>query len=263
MSARPIAVVTGASSGIGSAWARRLAREGWDLVLVARREDRLETLGQELRKLGAQAQPRVCDLSRPESREDLDQWLSSLPRLDLLVHNAGFGVTGPVGEADPRRLEEMAQVHVNATIALCSAVAPRMRAAGTGGIVVVSSIAGWLVGAGSAAYCATKAFETSFTRSLARELRPYGVRAMALCPGYTRTEFHDTDQYADWDRRNVPSWMWSTPDQVVDHAWKDWRRGKDLCIPGWINRAVVFAMGSGVLGLVRERVRRRGARAGK
>lgn len=260
--ARPLAVVTGASSGIGAAFARKLAREGQDLLLVARREQRLRSLADELARDGASCEILPCDLSDPVARAALCEDLRARPSLRTLVHNAGFGVTGPVGVADPARLEDMAQVHVNATIALTSAVAPRLREARDGRIVVVSSIAGWLFGAGSATYCATKAFETSYTRSLARELRPFGVRALALCPGYTRTEFHDTPEYADWDRSTVPSWMWDTPESVVVQAWRDLGRGKALCVPGLVNKLVVFSMATGVLGIVRERIRRRGPKAG-
>lgn len=255
---RPLAVVTGASSGIGAAFARKLAREGHDLLLVARREDRLRALATELATLGARSEVSVRDLADPLQRDALCADLRTRTGLGALVHNAGFGVTGAVGVADARRLEDMAQVHVNATIALTSAVAPGMRAARSGRVVVVSSIAGWLFGAGSATYCATKAFETSYTRSLARELKPFGVRTLALCPGYTRTEFHDTPEYADWDRGTVPSWMWDTPDSVVEHAWKALERGKALCVPGLVNKLVVFSMATGVLGIVRERIRRRG-----
>lgn len=258
---RPLAVVTGASSGIGAAWARKCAREGWDVLLVARRADRLRELSTELAAFGVEASSHACDLSEPAQLRVLCDRLRGERSIRQFAHCAGFGVTGPVGEADPERLEDMAQVHVNATIALTSVVAPILREAREGSIVVVSSIAGWLFGTGSATYCATKAFETSYTRSLSRELKSAGVRAMALCPGYTRSEFHDTPEYADWDRNTVPSWMWDTPESVVDIAWKDLARGREVCIPGWINRLVVLSMSSGVLGLVRERIRRRGPKA--
>lgn len=256
---RPLAVVTGASSGIGEAFARRLAGEGWDLLLVARREERLKGLAAAISAAEDVAvEVHACDLSDPEQTRAFCARLRGDERVRGLVHCAGFGVTGPVGEADPERLEDMAQVHVNATIALTSAVVPTLKAARSGHVVVVSSIAGWLFGTGSATYCATKAFETSYTRSLSRELRPHGVRAMALCPGYTRTEFHDTPEYADWDRRTVPSWMWDAPDKVVAKAWKALAKGRDVCIPGTTNQLMVLSMSTGILGLVRDRIRRRG-----
>ena len=192
-----LAVVTGASSGIGAAFARKLAALGHEVLLVARREDRLRALSEEIRRTGASAQVHACDLSDPEATRRLCERLRGEERLRVLVHAAGFGVTGPVGEADAERLEDMAQVHVNATIALTSAVVPVLRRAGEGRVVVVSSIAGWLFGTGSATYCATKAFETSYTRSLSREL---GGSACAPWPCVP-----DTRVRSSTTRRNTPT----------------------------------------------------------
>jgi short-subunit dehydrogenase len=180
------------------------------------------------------------------------------PRLSVLVHNAGFGIHGDVGEANPAKLQAMADVHVGATIALCSAAAPGMRSRKAGSIVIVSSIAGWLAGSGSATYCATKAFETTFARSLSRELRRHGVRVQALCPGYTRTRFHDTPEYAHWSRSSVPSFLWSTPEFVAAESWRRLGRG-ETCVPGAFNRLLALVATVGLanpLGRVRERVRR-------
>jgi short-subunit dehydrogenase len=252
---RPIALVTGASSGIGEAYARLLAREGHDLWLVARNRDRLEALSRGLSGFGATSRIRVCDLADRRDLLALAGEVREEPRLSVLVHNAGFGVHGVVGEADPAKLQAMADVHVGATIALCSAAAPGMRERCAGSIVVVSSIAGMLVGSGSATYCATKAFELSFARSLALELRPSGARVQALCPGYTRTRFHDTPEYAHWSRDSVPAFLWSTPESVASESWK--RLGRDVvCLPGVFNRLLVAAGSSRILGAIRERIRR-------
>jgi hypothetical protein len=252
---RPIALVTGASSGIGEAYARLLAGKGHDLWLVARNQARLEALSAELSSLGTTSRIRVCDLSDRGDLKTLAGELRAEPRVSVLVHNAGFGVHGEVGEADPAKLQAMADVHVGATIELCSAAAPGMRMKGGGSIVVVSSVAGMLVGSGSATYCATKAFELSFARSLAMELRPSGVRVQALCPGYTRTRFHDTPEYAHWHRDSVPAFLWSTPEFVASESWK--RLGRDVvCLPGVFNRLLVAVGSSRILGAIRERIRR-------
>jgi len=261
---RPIALVTGASSGIGEAYARLLAREGHDLWLVARNRGRLEALSRELSVFGAACRVHVCDLSDRESTTALADEVRLERRLSVLVHNAGFGVHGEVGEADPSRLQAMADVHVGATIALCSAAAAGMRERQAGSIVAVSSIAGMLVGSGSATYCATKAFELSFARSLALELHPFGVRVQALCPGYTRTRFHDTPEYAHWSRESVPAFLWSTPEFVASESWKRLGRGV-VCLPGAFNRllGLVAAMGlAGPLGRLRRRIRRRSPGSG-
>ncbi len=255
---RPIALVTGASSGIGEAYARLLAREDHELWLVARGRDRLETLAAELSGLGAVCRVHPCDLSNRQDLSDLAAQVRAEPRLSVLVHSAGFGAHGNVGVADPAKLQAMADVHVGATIALCAAAAPGMRSRRSGSIVVVSSIAGWLAGSGSATYCATKAFEITFARSLSRELRRHGVRVQALCPGYTRTHFHDTPEYEHWSRSSVPSFLWSTPEFVAAESWRKLGRG-EVCVPGLFNRLLGLVATVGLanpLGQIRERIRR-------
>jgi uncharacterized protein len=252
---RPIALVTGASSGIGQAYAELLASKGYDLWLVARREERLESLGQKLTlDHGVEFRATVCDLADRAQVRTLCDRISQEARLEVLVHNAGFGVNGEIGVADSVKLMAMVDVHVTSTIALCSAATPVLRARGKGAVVIVSSIAGWLTGAGSACYCATKSFETSFAISLGKELKSAGVSVQALCPGYTRTEFHDTPEYAQWNRDSVPKALWSTPRQVVECSWK--RLGKDeTCVPGRLNRVIVAVGRNGLVSSLRERFR--------
>ena len=204
---------------------------------------------------GAESRIQEGDLSDRRFLAELSEGVRNEPRLSFLLHNAGFGVHGAVGEADPDRLQAMADVHVSATIALCSAAAVGFRQRRSGDVVVVSSIAGWLTGSGSATYCATKAFETSFARSLAQEMRPFGVRVQALCPGWTLTGFHDTPEYAHWSRSSVPKALWSTAEEVVRASWETLGRG-DVCIPGRLNR-LVTAVGRAIpVGRIRDRIRR-------
>jgi short-subunit dehydrogenase len=149
----------------------------------------------------------------------------------------------------------MADVHVSATIALCSAASPGMGRRKTGSIVVVSSIAAWMAGAGSVTYGATKSFQAVFAQALARELGPLGVRVQALCPGYTRSEFHDTPEYAHWSRDSVPRIFWSTPDFVARESWK--ALGKTVVfLPGRLNRLLVAVGGSAPGVRLREMIRR-------
>lgn len=251
------AVVTGASSGIGEAFALALADRGMPVLLSGRDRTRLEAVVDRIRANGGLAEVDLRDLSVASDRQALADRVAAMDDLGILVHAAGFGVTGAVGAADPARLEAMAGVHVLSTLALCSAAAPVLRRRGSGAVVVVSSIAGWLTGSGSATYCATKAFQTSFARSLARELAPHGVRAMALCPGYTRSRFHDTPEYAGWDRASVPAFLWSDPDAVVRRALSDLQRGREVSVPGVWNRFLVAVAGSDLLSPLRERIRRR------
>ncbi len=252
---RPTAIVTGASSGIGEAYASLLASKGYDLWLVARRTDRLQALGQKLtQEHGVGARIDGCDLADRQQVRELCDRIAREEHLEVLVHNAGFGVHGEIGMADPAKLLSMADVHVSSTIVLCSAAAPVLRKRGKGAIVVVSSIAGWLTGAGSATYCATKAFETSFAVSLGKELKSAGVAVQALCPGYTRTEFHDTPEYAHWNRDSVPRMLWSTPQEVARHSWE--RLGKDqTCVPGRLNRVIVAVGRNEAVSRLREKFR--------
>lgn len=254
-SCRPMAIVTGASSGIGLAYAELLASNGYDLCLVARRGERLEALGRKLSQAhGVDANLAVCDLADRDQVRELCERIAKEEQLEILVHNAGFGVHGEIGVADSVKLSAMVDVHVTSTVALCSAAAPLLRKRGKGAIVIVSSIAGWLTGAGSATYCATKSFETSFAISLGKELKSAGVAVQALCPGYTRTEFHDTPEYAQWNRDSVPKILWSTPQAVVRYSWE--RLGKSpVCVPGWLNRVVVAVGRNEMVSRLRERLR--------
>ncbi len=252
---RPVALVTGASSGIGEAYAVCLAQKGYDLWLVARRGDRLEALGQKLAEAyGIAAKFTVCDLSNRPQVGDLCAQIASQPQLEVLVHNAGFGVNGEIGLAEVTKLQSMIDVHVSSTMALCSAAAPGLRKRGKGAVVVVSSIAGWLTGSGSACYCATKAFELSFAQSLAKELKPFGVAVQALCPGYTKTEFHDTYEYEHWNRNSVPKFLWSTPEEVVRQSWQQLGK-KPVCVPGWLNRLVIAVGRNALVSRLREWIR--------
>lgn len=252
---RPIALVTGASSGIGETYARLLAANGFDLWLLARRQDRLERICRELAEAhGVHARSFVCDLSELSQVQALCRELEAENRLEILVHTAGFGVHGEIGEADPVKLQAMVDVHVSSTVALCSSASRGLRERRKGAIVVVSSIAGWLTGSGSATYCATKAFETSFAISLARELEPFGVHVQALCPGYTRTGFHDTPEYSHWDRESVPGVLWSTAQAVVERSWS--RLGKGVvCVPGRLDRLIVVLGRTRWISGVREWIR--------
>lgn len=195
---RPLALVTGASSGIGRAFALRLAREGCDLVIVARRADRLAEVAEEIRGAGGQAETLVADLA---SRDGLALVEARCARGDLsmLVNNAGFQVYRPFLQLDAELADSQIQVHVTAIVRLCRAALPAMVERGRGTIVNVSSMLAFSAGLDApflpkrATYAATKAFVNVFTEILAAETAGTGVRVQALCPGLVRTEFHDVD----------------------------------------------------------------------
>lgn len=234
--ARRCALVTGASAGIGAAFARRLAREHYDLVLVARGRDRLEDLAGELRtEHGGEVEVLPADLTdAPELR--IVEKVVAGANLDLLVNNAGFGTVGTFAKLDAAKEEEEIRLNVVALMRLTRAALPGMIARRHGGIVNVSSMAGFQPAPYNATYGATKAFVNSFTEALHEELRGSGVVVQALCPGFTRTEFQSR---AGIDVSDIPSFAWMTPEAVVDESLSALRSGELICIPGLANRALV------------------------
>lgn len=229
------ALITGASSGIGREFARQLAARGVKLVVVARRAQRLEQLGTELREAhGIEVEPLPADLTEQGDLSMVEDRLGDGARpVDLLVNNAGFGSHGPFQELDRDREEAEIRLHVLAVARLTHAVIPGMLERGRGDIVNVSSVAGFQPLPYSATYAATKAFVTSFSQSLHEELRDSGVRVLALCPGFVRTEFH---QVADINRDIVPAAAWLQAPDVVATALAALARGEALCVPGLVYR---------------------------
>ena len=263
------AVITGASSGIGAAFARQLAARGHALVLVARREERLQALADELhRRHGVGVEILVADLARPEGIARVQGRLAAGGAVDVLVNNAGFGTVGPFAESDLERQLDMISVHVTATARLTRAVLPGMIARGRGAVINVSSIAASLPAPGNATYSATKAYVKVFSQGLATELQGTGVRVQALCPGFTRTEFHSTPEYRALEMRSrVPKWLWMDPEEVVTASLDALARGKVVLIPGLRNRWVV-ALGQGgpgarLMRAVARRLRRMVRRAAR
>jgi uncharacterized protein len=228
---RPLAVVTGASAGIGKEFCERLAARGYDLVVVSRDGNRLEALKAELeRKHGVAVEVFPADLTIDTDVSLLAERMTRAPRLALLVNNAGFGTRGSLADASPSRQEAMLQLHVVAPMRLTQAALPLLLKNGQGAIVNVSSIALFIYSAFNVNYCATKAYLTSFSEGLAAELAGTGVQVQALCPGFTRSEFHHR---MELDTKEIPGWMWMSAGKVVETSLRALdRRGPVVCIPG-------------------------------
>ncbi len=226
-STQPLALVTGASSGIGAAFARRLRAEGYRLILVARRRDRLEALVRELRH--AEALP--ADLTRDEDVGLVEERIRSTPDLDLLVNNAGFGTLGRFFEIPLQRQLDMHRLHVLATVRLAHSALSVMVPRAKGAIINVSSVAGFGTTPGSVSYAATKAWMNNFSEGLSFELKSIGsaVKIQALCPGFTYTEFQDV---VGIDRKSIPAPLWMRPEDIVDASLRGLARGKLYVIPG-------------------------------
>ena len=210
---RPVALITGASAGIGREFAVQLAARGYDLLLLARDEERLAALAAALAGAhGVTTRVLRADLACDADTDRVVAAIGELPRLDLLVNNAGFGTRGPLAETDAGRQEAMVRVHVLAPLRLVQAALPGMIARGDGAIVNVASVAAFLASPRNVNYCATKAYLVSMTEGLAAELRGTGVRAQALCPGFTHSEFHARMRS---DKAAIPPFMWLSAPAVV------------------------------------------------
>ena len=239
---RKFALITGASSGIGAMFASQLAARGLDLVLVARREDRLQQLAGSLRKShGVEVEVLPADLASDEGLALVERYIAAAPNLELLVNNAGFGTVGYFYNVDASSQDQMHRLHVLATTRLTRAALEGMVARKNGGVINVSSVAGFWQSPGTVSYCATKCWMNSFTKGLALELKAIGspVRVQALCPGFTHTEFHEA---AGYDRNIISETWWMSAEEVVSDSLRGLDRGQVFVVPGWRYRVLVFFM---------------------
>jgi uncharacterized protein len=235
-STRPLAAVTGASAGLGATFARKLAARGYDLLLIARRRDRLEQLAAEL--------PVHCEVVEADLTQD-DQLgmvaarLREASNLELLVNNAGFGTMGKFFEVPLAGPDAMHRLHIMAIMRLTHAALPGMVARRKGGIVNVSSVAAFWRMPGSTSYCATKNWINAFSECVYLELKQERspVRMQALCPGFTYTEFHDV---ANMDRNLVPNGWWMSANYVVEESLKALEKNKLFVVPALKYKALVW-----------------------
>jgi uncharacterized protein len=234
---RPIALVTGASSGIGDHLARLLAERGHDLVLVARDSSRLEALAKELEgAFNATAQVLPADLTDAgQLRVVEDRCYDRSAPIDVLVNNAGFGTFGPFHTLDLDAEVREIQLNVVALVRLTHAAATEMVPRGKGGILNVSSLAGFQPGPSNATYSATKAFVTSFTEAVHEDLKGTGVSVTALCPGFTRTGFQAA---ANVPASGLPGFMWQEADEVARVGLDALAKNQAVAIPGALNKVL-------------------------
>ncbi len=245
---RPIALVTGATVGIGAAFAELLAKENHDLVIIARDLNRLNEKAESWRnRFGIEVEVIQADLSRDEDIRRLELRLQNISRpIDVLVNNAGFGINKSFTTSDTAEEIALLDVLVTAPMRLMHATLPSMKQRNSGTIINVSSVAGWITGG---SYSAAKSYLTVLSESLHTELRNTNVVVHVLCPGFTRTEFH---QRGGMKMGGLPKWLWLSADEVVADAWKAAKSGKAISVPGRIYKLISFITRFGPRPLIRK-----------
>jgi len=244
VSSRRTALVTGASAGIGAAFADVFAAHGFDVVITARREERLQQLAARLRERhGVEAHPMRVDHAEPTSAARLcDQLQQRGLVVDALVNNAGYGVPGLLNAVPWQAHQDALQVMVTGVGELTYRLLPGMVERGYGRIVNVASLAGLVPApAGHPFYGASKAFLIKFSEALANEGRPRGVHVTAVCPGFTLSEFHDVTGTRE-QMRNLPKWMWLDADRVAREGYDAVMKGTPIYINGGVNRAIALGV---------------------
>ncbi len=229
---RPVALVTGASAGLGEEFSRQLALRGHDLVLVARDRARLEALAKELETIGASCEVLDADLTDPEQLGRVEERTRTV---DVLVNNAGFGSFGVFHTLDLDVETREINLNVIALVRLTHAALEGMVERGRGGILNVSSLASFQPGPSNATYGATKAFVTSFTEAVHEECKGTGVAVTVLCPGFTHTEFQER---ASVPANQVPGMMWQNPPEVVTAGLDGLAKNRAVVIPGAVNKVL-------------------------
>jgi len=222
------ALVTGASSGIGEVFARKLSAKGYSLILVARRKERLIALADELHNCDIIQ----ADLADPADLRKIEDRIDAEPELEFLVNNAGFGVHGEFVEMPVESQDKMHRLHIIAIERLTHAALRKMLKNRIGNIINVSSVAGFTATPFNVSYCATKTWINAFTEGLYLELKAVHspVRIQALCPGFTHSEFHRS---AEMDISMIPRSLWTSADFVVEESLRGLERNKLFVIPGW------------------------------
>lgn len=237
------ALITGASAGIGAQFARHLAAEGHNLVLVARREERLVALADELAKRhSVRCDVVVADLTDSSAPRTIIERTNSLGiDIDILINNAGMSGNSSFADAPFEALAAEIQVMITAVTELAHLTVPGMKERGYGRIVNLSSLAAFMPPAASLLYTGIKSYVLDVSQALDMELRPYGVHVTALCPGFTHSEFHDVMGTRDAATSKLPSILWQDPEAVVQEGWRAVEAGKPVCIPGVVNKVTAAA----------------------
>jgi short-subunit dehydrogenase len=230
------ALVTGATAGIGESFTRLLAENNYNVVLVARDLPRLQERAQGLEaKYQVQTHCIQADLSTDAGCSEVERYIAN-NQIDVLINNAGFGINKAFTVSELEEEQKLLDVLVRTPMRLMHVALPLMKQRDRGVVINVSSVAGFIAGG---TYSASKSYLTVFTESMHTELASTNVKISALCPGFTRTEFH---QRGRMSMKGLPSFMWLDSDELVAQAWRDALKGEAISIPGWQYRLLVFVI---------------------
>jgi uncharacterized protein len=233
MSSSKWALVTGASVGIGESFTRLLAKQGYNIALVARDEVRLHERADSLReKFGVQTFVLVADLATDAGCKAVEDYISTYP-IEVLINNAGFGIKYPFTMSALQAEQDLLDVLVRTPMRLMHVILPGMKERNSGTIINVSSVASFIAGG---TYSAAKSYLTVLTEAVNTEVKGTNIKVSALCPGFTRTEFH---QRGKMKMSGLPDFMWLNSDKLVEQSWKDAQANKPVSIPGWQYKLLV------------------------
>jgi short-subunit dehydrogenase len=238
---KKLAVITGPTSGIGRAFTIKLARQGYDLILIARREKKLQELSELLqREYHADTQYHIADLSKEADIKRIEKLIRQQKSINLLINNAGFGVAGFFMEVPMNEQLRMINVHLSSTIRFSRAALPSMIQQESGSIINLASFAAFMELPGSVMYSTTKAAIIKFSQTLQNEVAPYGVKIQALCPGFTPTAFHSSIKRDAEFINRVPDFLWTSTEKVVNTSIMNLNSRRVICIPGAFNNILFW-----------------------
>lgn len=238
---KKLAIITGATSGIGAAYAELLASKNYNLIITGRRAKIINKLAKNLiSKYKIEIKVIIIELSNDSELNKFTRYIKKIKNIDILINNAGFGSRKSFFEDSYLNQEKMINVHITATTKIVYAVTPKMIKQNMGIIINVSSIAAFLSGPESTIYCATKAFLNTFSKSIYIALKKYNIKVQALCPGFTRTDFHDKLKIDNKKLKNHSIIRWMTAKKVALLSYKNIKKNKVVYIPGFSNKLLHF-----------------------
>ncbi|WP_346856942.1 SDR family oxidoreductase [uncultured Draconibacterium sp.] len=233
------AIITGATSGIGASFAKLLAFRCYDLIITGRRKEKIQKLADELsNKFNTKTEVIIAELSNEKDITELINQISKMGKIDVLINNAGYSIYKNYSDTTVTEIEKIVSVQIVAVTKLISAVLPKMIKQGYGNIINVSSLGAILPIKKDAAYCGTKSFLNTFSESLYMEVKEKGIKVQALCPGFTKTDFHSKLKMNASERENMGKFKLMSANEVAEYSLESLKSNKVICIPGYRKRMI-------------------------